>query len=234
MTWPNASCPRARSLNHAYTNLDTVTSHLIEREADVDAVNARPYDEAARIAAMVAPYHPPAALMLGDHGAAAAQRDERRRAASLQEGSANSVLQGRIGFLHDVIGTRCDPCMLKGTKYHHCCHSNLTRALATERNLPLEAQPNTSKSAISGRHLRQSTSAGTTGNGALQPVADHAADGRRCPKQTLSFTTTTGPADNKRPLVVTYSRPGTRSGTQIPCRPYRAGDNLRTQTRRRK
>src|SRR6516225_4280909 len=43
-----------------YTNLDTVTSHLIEREADVDAVNARPYDEAARIAAMVAPYiHPP-------------------------------------------------------------------------------------------------------------------------------------------------------------------------------
>ena len=43
--------------------------------------------------------------------------------------------------VHDVIGTRCDPytnLLLKGTEYHHCCHSNLTRALATERNLPLE------------------------------------------------------------------------------------------------
>ena len=28
--------------------------------------------------------------------------------------------------------------LLKGTEYHHCCHSNLTRALATERSLPLE------------------------------------------------------------------------------------------------
>ena len=43
--------------------------------------------------------------------------------------------------VHDIIGTRCDPytnLLLKGTEYHHCCHSNLTRALATERNLPLE------------------------------------------------------------------------------------------------
>ena len=42
--------------------------------------------------------------------------------------------------VHDVIGTRCDPytnMLLKGTEYHHCCHSNLTRALATERNMPL-------------------------------------------------------------------------------------------------
>jgi uncharacterized protein YcgI (DUF1989 family) len=29
--------------------------------------------------------------------------------------------------------------LLKGTEYRHCCHSNLTRALATARNLPLEA-----------------------------------------------------------------------------------------------
>ncbi len=36
--------------------------------------------------------------------------------------------------IHDVIGTRCDPYtnfMLNGIDYHHCCHSNLTRALAT-------------------------------------------------------------------------------------------------------
>jgi uncharacterized protein YcgI (DUF1989 family) len=42
--------------------------------------------------------------------------------------------------VHDVIGTRCDPytnLLLKGVEYHHCCHSNLTRALAAERNLPL-------------------------------------------------------------------------------------------------
>ena len=42
--------------------------------------------------------------------------------------------------VHDVIGTRCDPytnMLLKGTEYHHCCHSNLTRALAAERNMPL-------------------------------------------------------------------------------------------------
>lgn len=42
--------------------------------------------------------------------------------------------------VHDVIGTRCDPytnLLLRGTEYHHCCHSNLTRALAAERKLPL-------------------------------------------------------------------------------------------------
>ena len=49
------------------------------------------------------------------------------------------------GGVHDVIGTRCDPYtnrLLKGTEYHHCCHSNLTRALAAERKLPLaQAEP---------------------------------------------------------------------------------------------
>jgi uncharacterized protein len=42
--------------------------------------------------------------------------------------------------VHDVIGTRCDPytnLLLKGTEYHHCCHSNLARALAAERNMPV-------------------------------------------------------------------------------------------------
>jgi uncharacterized protein YcgI (DUF1989 family) len=42
--------------------------------------------------------------------------------------------------VHDVIGTRCDPYtnrLLKGGDYHHCCHSNLTRALALDRNMPL-------------------------------------------------------------------------------------------------
>ena len=37
------------------------------------------------------------------------------------------------GGIHDVIGTRCDPYtqqLLKGVEYHHCCHSNLSRALA--------------------------------------------------------------------------------------------------------
>jgi uncharacterized protein len=47
--------------------------------------------------------------------------------------------------IHDVIGTRCDPytnLLLRGTEYHHCCHSNLTRALAGERKLQLdEAEP---------------------------------------------------------------------------------------------
>lgn len=44
------------------------------------------------------------------------------------------------GGVHDVIGTRCDPYtnfMLKGVDYHYCCHSNLTRALAEARGLPL-------------------------------------------------------------------------------------------------
>jgi uncharacterized protein YcgI (DUF1989 family) len=44
------------------------------------------------------------------------------------------------GGVHDVIGTRCDPYtnrLLSGQDYHHCCHSNLTRALASETGLPL-------------------------------------------------------------------------------------------------
>ncbi|MDA7427272.1 DUF1989 domain-containing protein [Primorskyibacter aestuariivivens] len=46
------------------------------------------------------------------------------------------------GSVHDVIGTRCDPYtgyLLSGVQYHHCCHSNLTRALAEETGLPLHA-----------------------------------------------------------------------------------------------
>lgn len=49
------------------------------------------------------------------------------------------------GSVHDVIGTRCDPYthrLLSGGDYHHCCHSNLTRALADARGLSLEqAEP---------------------------------------------------------------------------------------------
>lgn len=44
------------------------------------------------------------------------------------------------GSVHDVIGTRCDPYthnLLSGGQYHHCCHSNLTRALADHTGLPL-------------------------------------------------------------------------------------------------
>ena len=44
------------------------------------------------------------------------------------------------GSVHDVIGTRCDPYtgrLLSGDDYHHCCHSNLTRALAAHSKLPL-------------------------------------------------------------------------------------------------
>lgn len=43
--------------------------------------------------------------------------------------------------VHDVIGTRCDPytnaLLSDGGQYHHCCHSNLTRALADHTGLPL-------------------------------------------------------------------------------------------------
>jgi uncharacterized protein YcgI (DUF1989 family) len=42
--------------------------------------------------------------------------------------------------VHDVIGTRCDPYtnrLLSGTDYHHCCHSNLSRALAAETGMPV-------------------------------------------------------------------------------------------------
>jgi uncharacterized protein YcgI (DUF1989 family) len=45
------------------------------------------------------------------------------------------------GGIHDVIGTRCDPYtnrLLHGDDYHYCCHSNLTRALADETNMPIE------------------------------------------------------------------------------------------------
>ncbi len=49
------------------------------------------------------------------------------------------------GSVHDVIGTRCDPYtgrLLSGQDYHHCCHSNLTRALSDATGLTLaEAEP---------------------------------------------------------------------------------------------
>lgn len=49
------------------------------------------------------------------------------------------------GSVHDVIGTRCDPYtnrLLSGEDYHHCCHSNLTRALAAHTGMSLEdAEP---------------------------------------------------------------------------------------------
>ncbi|MGB1034401.1 MAG: urea carboxylase-associated family protein [Primorskyibacter sp.] len=49
------------------------------------------------------------------------------------------------GSVHDVIGTRCDPYtghLLSGDQYHHCCHSNLTRALADATGQPLtKAEP---------------------------------------------------------------------------------------------
>lgn len=42
--------------------------------------------------------------------------------------------------IHDVIGTRCDPYtekLLTNNDYHHCCHSNLMRALMNEKNISL-------------------------------------------------------------------------------------------------
>jgi len=49
------------------------------------------------------------------------------------------------GSVHDVIGTRCDPYthnLLSGGQYHHCCHSNLTRALADHLGVSTaEAEP---------------------------------------------------------------------------------------------
>ena len=45
------------------------------------------------------------------------------------------------GSVHDVIGTRCDPYtgrLLGGGDYHHCCHSNLIRALVAETGCPVE------------------------------------------------------------------------------------------------
>jgi uncharacterized protein YcgI (DUF1989 family) len=44
------------------------------------------------------------------------------------------------GSVHDVIGTRCDPYtqkLLSKNTYHHCCHSNLTRAFADFTGLSL-------------------------------------------------------------------------------------------------
>lgn len=49
------------------------------------------------------------------------------------------------GGVHDVIGTRCDPYthrLLNDVDYHHCCHSNLTRAMAAHLQKPLaEVEP---------------------------------------------------------------------------------------------
>ncbi|MBQ0802792.1 MAG: DUF1989 domain-containing protein, partial [Sulfitobacter litoralis] len=49
------------------------------------------------------------------------------------------------GSVHDVIGTRCDPYtnqLLSGGQYHHCCHSNLIRALADHQGISYaEAEP---------------------------------------------------------------------------------------------
>lgn len=46
------------------------------------------------------------------------------------------------GAVHDVIGTRCDPythnLLSDGGQYHHCCHSNLTRAFAQKTGLPID------------------------------------------------------------------------------------------------
>ena len=49
------------------------------------------------------------------------------------------------GAVHDVIGTRCDPythnLLSHGGQYHHCCHSNLTRAFAKKTGMaPREAE----------------------------------------------------------------------------------------------
>lgn len=44
------------------------------------------------------------------------------------------------GSVHDVIGTRCDPYthhLLSGGPYHHCCHSNLTRAFSDVHQVSL-------------------------------------------------------------------------------------------------
>jgi len=46
------------------------------------------------------------------------------------------------GGVHDVIGTRCDPYtnrLLSGGDYHHCCHSNLCRALSHHKGIDMKA-----------------------------------------------------------------------------------------------
>jgi uncharacterized protein len=54
-------------------------------------------------------------------------------------------IDGFGGAVHDVIGTRCDPYtgnLLDGSHYHHCCHSNLTRAVADHLGIALtDAEP---------------------------------------------------------------------------------------------
>lgn len=54
-------------------------------------------------------------------------------------------IDGFGGSVHDVIGTRCDPYtgnLLAGSQYHHCCHSNLTRALADHLGISVsDAEP---------------------------------------------------------------------------------------------
>jgi uncharacterized protein YcgI (DUF1989 family) len=50
------------------------------------------------------------------------------------------------GAVHDIIGTRCDPythnLLTQGGQYHHCCHSNLTRAFAKHTGkTAAEAEP---------------------------------------------------------------------------------------------
>ena len=46
------------------------------------------------------------------------------------------------GAVHDVIGTRCDPythhLLSAGDHYHHCCHSNLTRAVVEHTGVAVE------------------------------------------------------------------------------------------------
>jgi len=45
------------------------------------------------------------------------------------------------GSVHDVIGTRCDPYtqrLLHEQTYHHCCHSNLARAVSDYLDKPVE------------------------------------------------------------------------------------------------
>jgi uncharacterized protein YcgI (DUF1989 family) len=47
--------------------------------------------------------------------------------------------------VHDVIGTRCDPFtnyLLNRDHYHHCCHSNLSNALATHMGMDLPSAQN--------------------------------------------------------------------------------------------
>tara|TARA_Y100000590_G_scaffold461427_1_gene622970 strand:+ start:604 stop:1467 length:864 start_codon:yes stop_codon:yes gene_type:complete len=47
--------------------------------------------------------------------------------------------------VHDVIGTRCDPYtakLLDDHDYHHCCHSNLIRALVNEKKININQAEN--------------------------------------------------------------------------------------------